>query len=62
MITDPSLVVARLAYPMGVTGLTGIMKGIAKVYHDEDLVIVTDGPLWRAGWMVVAHRQPVETS
>ena len=60
MITDPSLVVAQFAYPMGVTGLTDVMKGLAKVYRDKDLVIVTDGPLWRPGWMVVAHRQPVD--
>lgn len=53
MITDPAAVVAKLAYPMRVTGLTKVMKGLAKIYGD-DLVIITDGPLFEHGWMIVA--------
>ena len=58
MITDPNQVVARLAYPMGIDGLQKVMRGLARVYRDKALVIVTDGPLWKAGWLTIAHPNP----
>lgn len=56
MITNPDLVVAELRYPIRVDGLTKVMRGLCKIYGAADLVIVTDGPLWRDGWMTVARR------
>lgn len=53
MITNPDQVVAKLHYPMRVDGLTKVMKGLAKIYG-EGLVIITGGPLWEDGWMVIA--------
>jgi len=55
MITDPDSVVAQLRYPMRVDGLTKVMRGLSRLYDDDRLVIVTDGPLWREGWMTIAR-------
>lgn len=55
---DPreSDVVARFAYPMGLDGIDKVMRNLGRMYRDEDLVIVIDGPAWRDGWMTIAHR------
>ena len=60
MITDPACVVAKLHYPMRITGLTKVMSGLAKLYGD-DLVIITDGPLFEHGWMIVAQPDLTKT-
>lgn len=55
-LTDAGIVVARLVYPMGMTGLDKVMDGLTIVYRDKDLVIVTDGPLFTPGWMTTTKR------
>lgn len=55
VITDPEAVVAQLRYPMGIRGIDRVMRGLAQIYHDPELVIITGGPLFREGWMTIAQ-------
>lgn len=59
MITDPSLVVARLKLPMLLDAAAKATRAIADAYPDDELVIITDGPLWEAETMVIARKPPV---
>ncbi len=56
MITDHALVVAKLRLPALVSPLSRVIKGLSKMYPDAELVIITDGPLFEYGWMIVAQR------
>ena len=48
-------VVAKLRFPidLGSNGLIQVVKGLQKIYG-KGLVIVTDGPAWEDGWMIIA--------
>jgi hypothetical protein len=53
MIDDPDRIVAKLRYPMRGRRMDHLIKGLQGLYG-PGLVIVTDGPLWEPGWMLIA--------
>lgn len=58
MITDPSLVVARLKLPMPLDAAATLIGSLGDLYPDDELFIITDGPLWEPDTMVVAKGSP----
>lgn len=56
MIEDPDRVVAKLRLPARVDGIDRVVRGLEKMYG-KGLVIVTDGPLFEPGWLVIATPQ-----
>lgn len=54
MITDPTQVVARLKLPMPLDAAARALEGIGMAWPKDELVIITDGPLWEPDCMVIA--------
>jgi hypothetical protein len=57
VITDPARVVAKLRYPMPAAGMRDLVRALQRLYG-PGLVILTDGPLWEHGWMLIATPDP----
>ncbi len=55
MITDPDLVVAKLKLPMPLNAAATAVRAIGEAYPADELVIITDGPLFEHDAMVIAR-------
>lgn len=60
MIENPERIVAQLRLPARIDGIDKVVGGLESMYG-SGLVIITDGPLWRDGWMVIARGPDAES-
>lgn len=61
LVPVPKETVALLRFPMPIDALVRVTNGLEKLYRDPDLVIRTDVTT-ADGWMVLAHRGPLDSS